>query len=228
MGRYIRDVQLNQPEDFVFFMMNDFLTKHGFAQQEFKGEMVYRSGGGMIEMPKFIKFFYQNGFFHLEAWTRMLWMPGVYGNENALNGFFGCLPKKLFKDDLEELIRLLFQPIPGAGQPQNAAYPQEQGRPTVEEQPQSTGMPQANDPVFVHGTDTSRYGTLALTTGIIALCTGWLIPVLGIIMGFTGIIYGQKGISAVRSGKATAGFVTGILGLIVSVLSGVVWIFLIY
>lgn len=36
MARYIREVELNRPEDFVQFIMADFLGKHGFKLEEEK------------------------------------------------------------------------------------------------------------------------------------------------------------------------------------------------
>ena len=110
MARYIRDEVLNQPEDFVQFMMNDFLTKHGFKQVNFKGQQVYRAGGGWFEMPKFLIWSYQGGVFHLEAWARYLILPGVYSREKHLDGFYGAVVKKVYKHDLEQLIALLHQP----------------------------------------------------------------------------------------------------------------------
>lgn len=44
MARYIREVQLDRPADFVQFIMGDFLSKHGFKLKEVKGEMVYHGG----------------------------------------------------------------------------------------------------------------------------------------------------------------------------------------
>lgn len=111
MARYIREVQLNRPEDFVQYIMTDFLSKQGFHMKEFKGELVYRAGDGFLEIPKFLTWGYQNGIFHIEAWTRNCWFPGVYGRENAMTGFLGCVPKDAYKKDIEALIGLLFQPL---------------------------------------------------------------------------------------------------------------------
>ena len=38
MARWVRDEVLNQPADFVDFLMNDYLMKNGFKQTERKGE----------------------------------------------------------------------------------------------------------------------------------------------------------------------------------------------
>lgn len=197
MARYIREQILNQPEDFVQFMMNDFVTKHGFRQVEFKGEIVYRAGKGLLEFPKFLKWNYQNGVFHLEAWVRNLWLPGVYGKENAMTGYVGCIPKNAYKGDIDQLIGLLYQ---------NVTRPDP--------------APQAA-PAYVQGVDTSRYANIALALGIVGLVLSCL-PYIGILFGILGIVYGLKGQNSMKKGRATAGFVCGLIGLIIGILVAVI------
>ena len=200
MGRYVRHEVLNQPEDFVSYMMNDFLTKHGFELVEFKKQRVFRAGGGWFEMPKFLVWSYQNRVFHMEAWTRTLILPGVYGGENALSGFYGALPKKMYKDDLEQLIMLLHQPVGNA--PQNVGQPAGEGAPAVK------------TPIVVQGVDTSRYANMALGFGIAGLVLCWLI--FGFIFDIVGIIYAIKGKNSMKKGRATAGLVCAIIGLVIT------------
>lgn len=38
MARYVKDLVLNKPEDFVTFIMNDYLQKNQFVVSEWKGE----------------------------------------------------------------------------------------------------------------------------------------------------------------------------------------------
>ncbi len=230
MGRYVRDEVLNQPEDFVQYMMNDFLTKHGFSYVNFKGQMVFRAGGGWFEMPKFLVWSYQNGVFHMEAWTRILLLPGVYAGENALKGFYGALPKKMYKDDLEQLISLLHQPVGNV----QLNIPQMNGmqgaQPNI---PQMNGMqgaqpvPQGNGPIIVQGADTSRYANMALGFGIAGLVLSW--SYVGIFFGVLAIIYANKGKTSMKKGRATAGMVCAIIGLVITCLFiilsilGVMW-----
>lgn len=215
MGRYVRDEVLNQPDDFVQYMMHDFLTKHGFQFVEFKGQMVFRAGGGWFEMPKFLVWSYQNGVFHMEAWTRILMLPGVYAGENALKGFYGALPKKMYKDDLEQLIMLLHQPV-GNVQPNMSQMNGMQGGQSV---PQMNGMqgapqvPQGNGPIMVQGADTSRYANMALGFGITALVLCW--TYFSICFGILAIIYANKGKTSAKKGRATAGMVCAIIGLVI-------------
>ena len=46
MARYTYDLVLNKPEDFVQFVMNDFLQKNRFEPADYNGEAVYRAGEG--------------------------------------------------------------------------------------------------------------------------------------------------------------------------------------
>lgn len=230
MARYIREVELKQPEDFVQYIMADFLGKHGFKLVEFKGQQVYRAGGGLVEIPKFLVWGYQNGVFHLEAWTRNCWLPGVYGRENAMTGFMGCIPKEAYKNDIEALIGLLFQPLPpNAGvQPGMSGVPT--GQPGVPGnnagQPGMPGNMGMQQPVYVRGTDTSKYATMSLVFSLIGLL-GIFIPLVGIIFGAMGITYVKKGQTSEKRGMATAAFVIGIIAIVISVLSWALNIFLV-
>lgn len=107
MARWTRDERLDQPQDFVRFMMEDYLNKGGFKKKIHKGEEVWQEGEGILSSARFIRYEYADGLFHLEAWIGKR-------RENALKGFVGALPKKMFRESLEELIRLLHQPLPQA------------------------------------------------------------------------------------------------------------------
>ena len=218
MARYIRDEVLNQPEDFVNFMVSDFLTKHGFVYTKFKGQMLYRSGKGILELPKFLIWNYQNGVFHLETWTRNAWLPGVYGRENAMTGFMGCIPKSSYKGDVDRFLALLHQPVmqqQGGGQPAAGSVPQ-----------------QAQGPVMVHGVDNVGDANLTLCFGIIGLVF-FCVPWVSLLMGIMAVVYWNKSKNSSRAGRANAGLVLGILAIIFSsvllilyftgVLSGVVF-----
>lgn len=215
MARYVKEVVLNQPGDFVNYIMNDFLTKHGFKLKEFKGQKVFRAGDGFFEIPKFLVYGYQNGVFHLEAWTRNCWLPGVYGKENAMTGYVGCVPKETYKKDIEQLMGLLFQPIPQ----------QSQGGMNVNMQPDiAQGMNQ-NGPIIVQGVDTKRYATMGfwfsligLAASILSIWASGYFWVMGVVFAILGIIYGRKGQKSSKKGLATAGFVLGIITLVVAVI----------
>lgn len=202
MARYLREELLNQPDEFVNFMMNDFLTKHGFTYVEHKGEMVYRGGGDWFDIPRFLKWSYYNGGIHIEAWTYTVWLPGVYGKENPLKGYYGCVYKSAFKKDIEELIALLHQNVT----PQTYT----QANPSVAQAPINP------TPIVVQGVDMSRYATMGLVFSILSFL-GICIPLVGVIFGTTGIIMSSKAKRGTPSSKANAAFVVSIIGLVLSV-----------
>lgn len=150
MARWIRDELLNQPADFVEFLMNDYLTKNGFLRVTRKGEQVWKEGDGFLTMARFLKYSYENGMLHLEAWT------GAF-RESALTGFVGSLPKKFYRESLEELIRLLHQPIP------------------------PEGMGAQGQPIVVQVPDHAGPAVPALVCSILGIVSGLLIPIIGLI-----------------------------------------------
>ena len=102
MARYVKDLVLNKPEDFVTFIMNDYLQKNQFVVSEWKGEPAYRTGDALIEGYKYLKWSYENGTLHLEAW-----MKSTFGKEMGLDGFVGALQKKPYREGLEQLFHVL-------------------------------------------------------------------------------------------------------------------------
>lgn len=70
MPRYVRNLELNKPMEFVSFAMNDFLQKNKFTPFHYKGEDVFRAGDAMLEGFKYIKWSYDGVNFHLEAWMQ--------------------------------------------------------------------------------------------------------------------------------------------------------------
>ena len=104
MARYVKDLVLNKPEDFVTFIMNDYLQKNQFVVSEWKGEPAYRTGDALIEGYKYLKWSYENGTLHLEAW-----MKSTFGKEMGLDGFVGALQKKPYREGIEQLFHVLKQ-----------------------------------------------------------------------------------------------------------------------
>ena len=179
----------------------------------------------MLAPPKFLKYAYVNGVIHIEAWMKTAWLPGVYTGENAMTGFVGAVPKSAYKKSIEELIGLLYQPLPSDNaymnaQPMNeAGMPQGNGALTADGM-QSVGAMQQGQPVMVQGVDNSRYATMALVFGLISLA-GMCIPLVGILFGCMGIAYGNKAKDSSKKGMAKAGFIIGIVGIVIS---AVIWI----
>ena len=142
MSRYIRNEAIGKPADFVDFIMSDFLQKHGFTLVKINGEMMYQKGKGLLEMPQYFSYRYMNGVIHIEAWVKFAWLPGVYGKENDMSGFVGSVPKSAYKEDIEELIRVLYQPLPGEQQNSFGSYgqPMQGGMQNGYGQPMQGGM----------------------------------------------------------------------------------------
>ena len=51
MARYINNLLLNKPADFVAFMMNDYLQKNGFSMADYKGQPAAAPYGQPAGMP---------------------------------------------------------------------------------------------------------------------------------------------------------------------------------
>ena len=105
MARYVKDLVLNKPEDFVTFIMNDYLQKNQFVVSEWKGEPAYRTGDALIEGYKYLKWSYENGTLHLEAW-----MKSTFGKEMGLDGFVGALQKKPYRQSTDWSISASYLP----------------------------------------------------------------------------------------------------------------------
>lgn len=188
MARYVKDVVLNKPEDFVQFIMNDYLQKNGFIMSDWKGEPALRAGDPALEGYKYLKWGYMNGVFHLEAW-----MKGTFGGEWNLEGFVGSLQKKPYRESLEQLLMILQQPLP-----------------------QGQQIPQGY-PIPVQTTDNTGAATMALVFGILAVITGFLIPILGILFGCLGFSRARMGAGSSKAGMAKAGKVLCIIGVVIAV-----------
>lgn len=196
MARYTVDIVLNQPEDFVAYMVEDFCKKEGFKPVVHKGEQVYQAGGGMIEMPKFFIWSYEDGIFHMETWTKICWLPGIYGRkENALTGFYGKVPKKIYKKTVDDFIQLLQQPLSS----QEADSYKER-------------MNESEDVVYVEGVHNEKYAGIGLAFSIIGLILAFLLPLIGAIFALVGITYSNKAMHSTKRGLAIAGLVVGIIG----------------
>ena len=191
MSRYIRNEAIGKPADFVDFIMSDFLQKYGFTLVKINGEMVYQKGKGLFEMPQYFSYRYANGIFHIEAWVKFAWLPGVYGKEKDLSGVVGSIPKKAYKESIDELIRVLYQPLPGNqqnpyggmntgmpngyGQPamgnMNAGMPNSYGQPAMGNMnagmPNGYGQPAQGGPITVRGVDLKKRAKTGFVMSIV-------------------------------------------------------------
>lgn len=190
MARYVKDMVLNQPDDFVQFIMNDFLGKNGFVLSQWKDEQVFRAGDGVVEGYKYLKWTYFNGMFHLEAWLK-----GTTGKEMGLDGAWGLLMKKPYKESLEQLFAVLQQKI----------------------QPQMQDTEEGKGPVYVQTTDNRKAAVRALVFGILSIVF-CIIPILAVILGILAVSSARMGMGSSRAGMAKAARVLGIAGIVLGVL----------
>lgn len=189
MARFSKDLVLNKPEEFVTFMMNDYLQKNQFSMSDWKGEPAYRAGDAMMEGYKYLSWSYSNGTLHLEAWLK-----GTAGGEWDLDGFVGTLQKKPYKESLEQLFTALQQDIP-EGQ-------------SVE------GMAQA---VPVQTVDNSKEATFALVLGILSVLFVW-IPLLSIVFAAVGFSRARMGSGSSKATTAKVGKILCIIGAVIAVI----------
>lgn len=197
MARYIQNVVLNKPADFVSFIMNDYLQKNGFSMSDWKGEPAYRAGDAMVEGYKFLKWSYTDGVLHLEAW-----MKGTFGGEWGLTGYVGCLQKRPYRNNLTQLITVLQQSLPHEG----GVGAQDDGQRFQGQMP---------NVVPVQTVDNSSQATWALVFGIIALVLCWS-PILCIIFGCLGFSRARMGAGSSKASQAIAGKVLCIVAMCIT------------
>ena len=248
MARYIREEYINKPQEFVDFIMQDFLKKQKFEPNNLDGEQIWQDGIGMLSMPRFFKYYYMNGVIHLEAWTRTPLFAGIYcKKENDLTGFYGSVPKKAYRKDIENLIQVLYQPLP-SDQPylqspygqqvqgQNMCGQQVQGQNMYGQQVQGQNMygqpvmgqnpypyqpgMNGNGPIMVQGVDNKNLAIAGFVFSLVAIPLCFLNGFLGLIWACIGMGYSHKSLDSSKKGLATAGWILGILALIVAI----VWI----
>ncbi len=97
MGRYIKDIELDQPIDVVSLVMEDYIYHNHFSRTDWNGEMVFYlqdSHGG----ERYLKWSYAGGVYHVEAWLK-----GPFGKEMDLDGVGGGASRKEFRESMDRL-----------------------------------------------------------------------------------------------------------------------------
>ena len=204
MARYVKDIVLNKPDDFVQFIMNDFLQKNQFQPGQWKGEPAYYTGNALVEGVRYLKWSYSDGKFHLEAW-----LQGTMGGEWDLDGFVGIAMKKPYKYSLEQLFQVLQQDIPAA----NAQAPQT-GAASGENPEKPSEAPRT---ITVKTVDNTGAATASLVLGILSIVIGLFWALIGVILGIIGIAQAKMGSGSSKAGLAKGGKITSIIGICISV-----------
>ena len=190
MARFVKDLVLNKPEEFVTFVMNDYLQKNQFSMSDWKGEPAYRAGDAMLEGYKYLNWSYVNGTLHLEAWLK-----GYGKKEWDLDGFVAVAQKKPYKNSLEQLFTVLQQDIPAGQSPEGAAQ---------------TAIP-------VKTADNTGAATAGLVFGILSVLFVWS-PIISIVLAALGISRARMGSGSSKAGMAKAGKILCIIGAIVAII----------
>lgn len=99
MGRYIRDIRLEQPIDVVSMVMDDFIYHNRFLRTDWNGEMVF-SLKDRHGKDRYMKWHYVDGQFHVEAWLK-----NSFGGEVDLKGAGAA--RREFRTDIDRLIDTL-------------------------------------------------------------------------------------------------------------------------
>ena len=229
MARFTAELPTGKPDDMVRFIADDFLLKEGFQQVTHKNEVVWKKGKGLMVAPQFIKYQTRGGNVHLEAWLKYAILPGVYCGEMGLDGAMGFAVKKVLKDRVDALARLLYQPVPGADATPQPVYAAAEGLPispafSTPVPPQAPGgypiapspyMPGQPLPVAVH--DPRDKALLGLIMGLVSVL-GCFVPIVGVITGIAGIIFSNLGRKSTARTMAISGLILSILFLVVSIL----------
>lgn len=190
MARYIQDIYLNKPDNFVFYTMNDFFLKTGFVLTDWRGEQIYFAGNPNQEGCKCLKWSYTNGMFHLEAWIK----GRIEGDEWDLNGSEYGPQKAIFRQNLEQLFRVL------------------QG--SVSQLPASnTPISPINSSIPSQDKDYSNFAVISFVFGILSIVMIFA-PLFSIVMGIAGIVLSKDGCKSSQATLAKAGRICSIIGII--------------
>ena len=108
MGRYIKDIQLEQPIDVVSMVMDDFIYHNHFTRTDWNGEMVFYLKDSH-KKERYMKWVYVDGKFHVEAWLK-----NSLGGETDLDGVGGGASRKEFRKSIDGLIETLKKTTAGS------------------------------------------------------------------------------------------------------------------
>lgn len=109
--RYIKDIQLDHPEDEVQSIMRRFLSTNRFEMKtSFGGNSYYVFGENSVRIYRFFQYHYKDGCLHMEAWL------GWGKVEEGLTGWGSVMEKSTYLEKVHRLIEELLALLP-AGHP---------------------------------------------------------------------------------------------------------------
>lgn len=104
--RYVKTFQINAEPQAVHTAINQYLQSEGFEYINYKGEIVFKKGFGIVSGPTFFKFLYSANTVRMETWMKFALFPGVYVGELGVKGFIGCAAKGPWKNRIKYLENL--------------------------------------------------------------------------------------------------------------------------
>ena len=123
MGRYRNEFILRGPSDQAIGQINSYLHGEGYEYTNFKGEMVYKKGHGIMSGPTFVKIETFGERVIVEAWIKFAALPGVYCGELGLDGFVGVIPKSMLQTRVQTVENILRSHGATGAMQQNFAQP---------------------------------------------------------------------------------------------------------
>lgn len=224
MGRYIRDVELNQPIDVVSMVMEDYIYHNHFSRTDWNGEMVFYLQDGHGK-ERYLKWSYAGGNFHVEAWLK-----GPMGGEMDLDGTGGGAGRREYRQSIDELIGTLkrqsAENLAGGHIGSDPLHHNKEYGAEHETWKNDTSWQGEKKAITENVSEIRKGGGTAnfagLVMGIFAIIFGMQMPVIGIILG----IFGLKRASWDDAGTGKAGRILCIVAIVTSVLFLVGWLIL--
>ncbi len=107
MARYQRSIPFNGDQNQLFNAVSQFLNSKGYVYQTYKKENLFRKGEGFLTAPRFIKVSFASGAVVLEAWIKMVILPGLFLGEFDIHGFVGAATNGPVKEVVRQLEGML-------------------------------------------------------------------------------------------------------------------------
>lgn len=109
MARYIKEIELGITPEKVEEILEDFLQENAFYKTTWKGEACYTADFSVLKEVQFLKYSYENGVLHFEAWLR----DGA-SKEQGLTGMGAMDLKKPYLEAVLSLLGRCIQESPQA------------------------------------------------------------------------------------------------------------------
>ena len=109
MARYIKEIELGIAPEKVEEILGDFLQENEFYRTTWKGEACYTADFSVLKEVQFLKYSYENGVLHFEAWLR----DGA-SKEQGLTGMGAMDLKKPYLEAVLSLLGRCIQESPQA------------------------------------------------------------------------------------------------------------------